>query len=293
MNCVTFSETGDFFASGGSDAQVRTLFCTIELLRLFEIAIYALWLSWHCLFIYLTYRNNCGRRETTPVSHWIIICVSLLCVGLNNNFYKLFRCLCGRAALTLLSAVMLSDCSMKFPPKCTCLREQPAPQSSPPLAPSHLSSTDRQVQTAFCIPSVFHVNFFYPCKYHLTIPFVNCVKISTTKRKRATLYIYTASLQKTYRQTPTVLSVYSCGDLSTGVPRCSSSFEVDSVAQSYNHISHAGWEILAYFPPRCEKPFDHLRQIKYYSYILSIYIRIYIYIWKNKKMDKLWKLIDM
>lgn len=114
------------------------------------------------------HRNNCGGRETTPV-HLIESLFGYLCHAyeLNNNFYELFRCCCGRATLTLLSAVMLSDCSMKFRPKCTCLREQPAPHPSTPLARSHLCSTDRQVQRAFCIPSLFRVNFFYLRKYRL------------------------------------------------------------------------------------------------------------------------------
>lgn len=142
------------------------------------------------VFLYILCTEITGGRERTPV-HWIIICVSLSHTGLNNNFYELFRCWCGRATLTLLSAVMLSDCSMKFPPKCACLREQPAPQPSTPLARSHLCSTDRQVQTAFCIPPHFHVNFFYPSKYHLHIPFVNGTAWKfALQRENLQLYTY-------------------------------------------------------------------------------------------------------
>lgn len=178
----------------------------------------------------LMHLNNCARRGNNPCTcHWIMMCLSL--IGLNNTFYDLFRCWCGRATLILLSVVMLSKCSIKVLPKCTCLREQPAPQPSTPLARSHLCSTDRQVQTIFCIPSIFRVNFFYPRKYHLQIPFVN----ATTWN--ATLYIFTASLQKHTGKHQHVLSVYSGGDLSTAFPFCRSSFEVECSPQA-TFISH-------------------------------------------------------
>lgn len=193
--------------------------------------------------------------------------MSLSRIGLNNNFYALVRCWCGRATLTLLSAVMLSDSSMKFPPKCTCLREQPAPQPSKPLAGSHPCSTDRQVQAAFCIPSLFHVNFFYPSKYHLHIPFVK--ENLNYKEKTWNAIHILPRCTKRIGKDQRVLSVYIGGEWSTAFPLCRSSSEVESVTQSYIHISYAGWKIPAYSPLIREKPFDHMRKINIYT-ILDI-----------------------
>lgn len=141
--------------------------------------------------------------------------------------------------------------STKFPPKrTTCLREQPAPPPSTPLAHSHLCTTDRRVQTAFCIPSLFHVNLFYQSKYHLQIIFVSVtMEICSTKGDCATAYIHKLPSPKIHIANSNMLSHYVVGQIWVQhFLLADPSFEVVSVAQSYIHISHAGWEIAAYFP---------------------------------------------
>lgn len=123
--------------------------------------------------------------------------------------FLLCRYWCGRAILTLLSVVILSVYSTEFLPKCTtCLWEQPAPQPRTPLAQSHLCTTDRQVHTTLCIPSLFHVNLFYWSKYPLQLLFYQryCVKICTTKRKRASAYIHKLPRSKIHIATSNMLS---------------------------------------------------------------------------------------